>query len=228
MSKRDDYVSLICRLPSAGRLFLDKLPPLSRLKLEPRLKNMLDEQDYRRLQQVESIWNWRLSSTIENTDEVISKQAKKVYQQLQSETLRTIVRDKLELRTCIAALRRKALGQAAPNHTNWGFGRWVDHINRNWNETDFSLGTVFPWLGKARQLINKRDAEALERLILTDTFKRLLRLAGQHFFDFEAVVIYVLKWNLLDRASRSNVEGSNRRFTQLVDQGLGEFADALF
>ncbi|MFT4938390.1 MAG: hypothetical protein ACI88A_001417 [Paraglaciecola sp.] len=226
MSNLDDYVSLICGLANSERLFLAKLPPMSRLRLEQRLK-VLDEHDGRTLSKIESILDWRLQSN-ESSDQYINKQARKVYEQLQSDTLRSILRDKMELRTCIAALRRKALGQGAPDHTNWGFGRWVRHINHYWNEASFNLVTVFPWLPKAQQLIEQRDPEALERFVIERAFRQLQRFSGQHYFDFEAVVIYVLKWNIIDRSARYNVEGAKRRFAKLVHEGLGEFVNPEF
>jgi hypothetical protein len=226
MSNLDEYVSLISGFPNSERLFLAKLAPMSRLKLEQRLK-VLDDQDRRTLSKVESVLNWSLQSN-GNSDQHINKQAKKVYEELQSDTLRSILRDKMELRTCIAALRRKARGEGAPILKNWGFGRWVDHINHFWNEPNFNLVTVFPWFPKAQQLIQQGDPEALERLILERTFKQLQRFSCQHSFDFEAVVIYVLKWNIIDRTARYNVAGAKRRFVELVDESLGKFVSPEF
>jgi hypothetical protein len=217
----DEYVSLMSSLPSTERLFLAKLTPISRLRLEQRLKQ-LNEQDLRTLRQVESVLNWSMQN-LAFSDQQLIKQAKMVFVGLQSETLKTLVRDKMELRTCVGALRHRAQGENAPDNLNWGFGRWVSHINRNWNETHFALETVFPWLPQAKCFMDNKDAEGMERFILDHAFKQLQRCVNQHYFDLEAVIIYVLKWSIVDRTTRYNIEAAKIRFTELVEQGLGDF-----
>jgi len=226
MLNTHEYVSLISSLPSTERLFLAKLPPISRLRLEQRLKQ-LNSQDLNTLRQIESVLNWSMQN-LASSDQALIRHAKKVYLGLHSETLKTLVRDKMELRTCVAALRHRAQGKKAPDNPHWGFGRWVSHINRNWNETHFALETVFPWLPQAKGLMDKNNAEGMERFILEHAFKQLQRFVNQHYFDLEAVIIYVLKWSIVDRTTRYNIEAAKNRFTELVEQGLGNFADPIF
>ncbi|MGI9413141.1 MAG: hypothetical protein ACR2PM_05705, partial [Hyphomicrobiales bacterium] len=148
---------------------------------------------------------------------------------IDNETLQVIVRDRLELRTCVAALRRRMRGDGPPPpETPWGFGRWVGHISRNWTEPGFRLDGVFPWLREADRLMREDDTIALERLILEQSYMRLRRQAGEHEFDFEAVVIYVLKWNIVDRWGRYNAEAAARRFDDLTRAGLGAYATLSF
>lgn len=226
MFNKDEYVSLISSLPSSERLFLAKLPPISRLRLDQRLKQLSDK-DLATLRQVESVLDWSMQDLASSDRELISH-AKKVYAGFRSETLKTLVRDKMELRTCVAALRHRMQGENAPDNTHWGFGRWVEHINRNWNERHFALENVFPWLPKAKSFLDKKDAEGMERFILERAFGQLQRFANRHYFDLEAVIIYVLKWNIVDRGTRYNTEAAKNRFTELVEEGLGSFTDPVF
>jgi hypothetical protein len=226
MPPTDNYISLITSLPSSERLFVAKLPPISRLKLEKRLKQMAAE-DLAILRDIEAVLDWRMQH-IELDDAVVIKQAKSTMMKVTSETLQTLVREKLELRTCITAIRKKKNNEPAPNNTEWGIGRWVGHINRHWNEAQFGLGKSFPWLAEAEVLIQKDDAEGLERLILEQAFKQLKRYSTLHHFDLEAVVIYVLKWNIIDRGSRYNTEAAKKRFNDLVEEGLADFTAPLF
>ncbi len=226
MFNTDDYVSLMSSLPSSERVFLTKLPPISRLRLDQRLKQLTDD-DFKMLQQVESILDWSMLDLASSDQEIVSYTTK-IYASCKSETLKIIVREKMELRTCVAALRHRMRGDSAPEDTRWGFGRWVSHINRNWNETHFALETVFPWLPQAKALLEQKDAEGMERFILEHTFKQLQRCANQHYFDIEAVIIYVLKWNIIDRGIRYNSEAAKNRFTELVEEGLGNFSDPIF
>jgi hypothetical protein len=227
MSESDPYIMLISSLPSPEALFLAKQPPLSRLKLDQRLR-VLTPEDAETLQLVEGALDWRLQSITASEQDVI-KRAREALSRIENETLQLIVRDRLEVRTCMAALRRRARGEGAPSpDTPWGFGRWVGHMARNWTEATFRLDAVFPWLREADRLMKQDDTYALERLVLEQSYKRLERRAGEHMFDFVAVVIYVLKWNIVDRWGRYNAEAASRRFEDLTRAGLGAHATLSF
>ncbi len=227
MRDSDPYVMLISSLPSPEALFLAKQPPLSRLKLDQRLR-VLTPEDAETLNLVEKALDWR-QFTMTMTEEEAIDRGRKALSQIEDETLQLIVRDRLEIRTCIAALRRRNRGEQAPAPgTPWGFGRWVGHISRNWTDATFGLDLVFPWLREADRLMKQDDPMALQRLILEQAYKKMDRRAEGHDFDFVAVVLYVLKWNIVDRWGRYNAEAASRRFEELTEAGLGEHATLAF
>ncbi len=227
MSDPNAYVMLISSLPSPEALFLAKQPPLSRLKLDQRLR-VLDPDDAEALGLIEDALTWRRQSMEASDQEVISK-AREARSKIDNETLQLIIQDRLEIRTCVAALRRRARGEGPPQPgTPWGFGRWVSHIERNWTEPGFRLDGVFPWLRQADSLMKQNDTLALERLLLEQSYKNLQRRAWEHEFDFEAVVVYVLQWAIVDRWGRYNGEAAARRFEDLTETGLGEYANLSF
>lgn len=218
MSDPDAYVMLVSSLPDPQALFLAKQPPLSRLRLDQRLR-VLTAEDAERLKLVEEALNWRQLPMAASEQDVIDR-GRAASSRIESEALRLILRDRLEIRTCLAALRRRARGEGPPSDSAWGFGRWVGHIARNWTEPAFRLEGVFPWLREADRLLRQDDPLALERLVLDLSYEKLKRQAGEHAFDFEAVVIYVLKWSIVDRWARYNAEAAARRFEDLTQAGL--------
>ena len=227
MSDPNAYVMLISSLPSPEALFLAKQPPLSRLKLDQRLR-VLEPEDAETLRPVEDALQWDRLAISFTEDEVVSR-VQHALAKIDNEVLKQIIRERLEIRTCVAALRRRHRGEGPPPPgTCWGFGRWVDHIGRNWTEASFRLDRVFPWLREADSLMKAGDTVALERLLLQQAWKRLIRLTGEHEFDFEAVVIYVLKWNIVDRWVGYNGEAAMKRFAELVEASLGEHAALTF
>lgn len=227
MHAQDRYVMLLTSLPISERLFLAKQPPISRIKLERRLK-VLREDDAQMLRRIEAILHWG-DLPMETTDADIVADAKATLQHIESETLQAIVRQRLEMRTVIAALRRRKQGGGPPAPgTVWGFGRFTGHIARNWTEPGFRLGPGFPWVSEAARLLDENDALAFERLVLENAHRNLHRYDNRHHFDFEAVVIYVLKWNIFDRWARAKSETALKRFETLVDAGLGGHAALTF
>jgi len=226
MSDRNVYIMLMASLPSPGALFLAKRPPLSRLKLERRLR-VLKPEDARALKLTEQALQWG-EIPITMTDEEIVTRAKKAVREIQNETVCLMIRNRLEIRTCMVALRRRHSGGQAPGPgTVWGFGRWTAHIARNWNEGTFRLDKVFPWLRQADKLLKDGDTLPLQRLVLEQAWTSVNRLKGQHQYDFEAVVAYVIKWNIVDRWGRYNNEEAAKRFEQLTEAALGDHANLL-
>ena len=224
MGDPNAYVMLITGLPRPEALFRSKRPPLSRLKLDRRLR-VLAPDDAESLARVEQILTWA-SLPISLTEAQFVARVKTAMQAIDNETLRLIIRDRLEIRTCIAALRRRHRGETAPAPgTVWGYGRWLAHIARNWSETSFRLDGVFPWLREADRLLKAGDSLALQRLLLEQVWKNVSRHAGEHEFDFEAVVIYVLKWDIVDRWVRQDSELAAVRFEEMTETGLGDYAN---
>lgn len=224
MSDPDLYTALVTSLPSSERLFIAKQPPLSRLRLNKRL-TALNPEHRQTLALVERVLSW---SEYKMTDDIggVSARIKIALRDIAQPTLSAIIREQMELRTTIAALRMRNRGDTAPTST-WGYGRWTNHIAKNWAEPTFRLDAPMPWLRTAANLIERKDPLELERHILEVSSKQLQRHAANHRFDFEAVVIYVLKWDIFNRWAQSNSEAATRRFSNLLSDALRDFPDLM-
>lgn len=226
MSDPYQYTMLMTSLPYHGSLFAATRPPINRVKLESRLRVLSPEHREALDLVVNAILWYRMPLGLEEA-EIIARE-RKAMALVENETVRQIMLERLEIRTCIAALRRRLSGQTSPPAgRGWGYGRWLKHIARNWSEPSFRLDGVFPWLREADRLLRDRDTLGLERLLLETVWKALGRHAAEHEFDFEAVVIYVLRWNVIDRWTRYDSEAASQRFSALVDSALGEHAKVL-
>lgn len=224
MPSRDQYTTLISSLPPMERLFGATQAPLSQLRLGERL-NMLEEHHRALLTRVEQTLFWSHHPINRNDAEIIAE-GQRLLADLDNSLLRELVQYRLEVRTAVAALRRRQRGEEAPTSEEpWGFGRWLDHIRRHWQDPTFRLQGVFPWLTRAQQLLAQEDSVGLERLLLGTAWDHLGRAAEGHYFDFEAVVIYVLRWSIISRWVHYEAELAAQRFERLVDEGLGEYAE---
>ena len=218
------YVTLMASLPPIGKLFEATQTPISRLKLESRLK-MLTEKDAILLNRISSLIAWS-EQPMERTDAQFIAEAQRFFEEVRSPILQEIVAYRLDVRTIVAALRRRHRGESNPPMGQpWGFGRWVNYIERHWTEPEFHLEVMFPWVSAAHRLLSANDSAALERLQFEVNWKMLQRVETGHYFDFEAVVIYVMRWSIVDRWIRYNGEGAVERFRKLVDAGREQFTD---
>lgn len=223
MARRMAYTMLIGSLPPLLSLFAAKQTPISRLHLDRRL-SLLQPEDARTLALIEDLLQWSRLSIVRTDGEIVA-QAEAVMLRLDNSFLRDIVRWRLELRTAVAALRRRQRGDPPPvRGERWGYGRWVDHIRRHWSEPHFRLEPMLPWIVEAHRLLAEGDSRSLERTLLGLVWDTLGRAAEGHYFDFEAVVIYVLRWNVVDRWTRYDGAAAADRFERMTDEGLGKYA----
>lgn len=215
---------LVASLPYLPPLFAANKPPMSRERLESRL-DMLSDEDRHQLRVIEDLMHWN-RFPLEITDQDVVERAEKVIPGLRDERLRQVAMWRMEIRTVVAALRRRAAGRSpVSSKERWGYGRWVRHIEKNWSRPDFGLANAVPYVVQFQQLIEQRDALGLERALLTTVSRELARIADMHYFDFEAVALYVLRWEIIARWTGHDRERAQDRFDRLIGEGLGKYAD---
>lgn len=220
---RDEYTRVMASLPSLGPILAARHPPINRARLQSRMRQ-LNPEHQAEMQWLGDLLAWsRLPLDIE--DREIVRRARRVIPSLSSPTLAQLARDRLELRTVVAALRRRHAGQEGPpTEPDWGYGRFVLRIMENWRDPGFGVTRKFPFVLRARALLEKGDTSGVERIVLETAWRQADRLATGHVFDFEAVALYVARWLLLERWTRYDAQAASARFEELVDDALGRAA----
>lgn len=226
MSENTRYAMLMASLPPHPLSLWDlKNKPVSRIHLERRLR-LLPEQDRQQLEQLESVLHWAKMDPDKSSDAVIAAETERVIQSIEVALLRDAIVWRMELRTLITAIRRRKLGMKAPQKNEaWGYGQIVTFIRKNWQMDDFNLAHRFAWLKQAHSLFETDQSVELEKLLLNLSWQHYERIGQSHYFDFEAVVIYVLRWNIVNRWAQCNEEIAMRQFEALVHDGLGDFLE---
>ena len=205
-------VALMAALPHPGRLFAARERPIARRQLDRRLRELAPA-DARTLDAVEGLLR-RRAADVGAGDGDVAVRGRAVLAELSDATLLEVVRRRLEMRTVIAALRRRRDGGAAP--ADPGCHRRAGRLRRCWAWPDLGLGGWHPWLGAARAALDAGDALGLERLLLRRAWRDLDELGRDHRFDVTAVVLYVLRWDLMDRWMRYDAEAAGERLDALA------------
>jgi len=218
------YAMLLASLPKHPLdLFSAKHATLSSIQLQRRL-DLLDAHDAADLARIESILYWSEHRMGSDADVIAQGQA--LLAQIRNAFLRQVIIWRLEQRTVLAALRQRHLGLPRPQPKSlWGFGQWLPYIEVNWNVPDFGLGRRIPWVVPMQELLAANKTLELEKLVLNLIWKHYARQKHNHFFDFEAVVIYVFRWDIINRWLHYSKPEAALRFDELVRDGLGTFAD---
>lgn len=218
MSDAHRYAMLLNALPYHGPLFGARQTPLSRLRLTQRLA-LLTPEDAESLHTLNDVLDWAQLDLDRSDAEAVAR-ANRIVPGIADPFIRELLVWRLEFRTLIAALRRRRRGDPAPGDDRWGFGRWLSGIRRNWHEPAFRLDGVFPWLPEANRLLALDDSIGLERLLLGTSWNHLERISDGHYFDFAAVAIYVMRWDLIARWTTYQGEAGLQRFDELIAHGL--------
>ncbi len=224
MSDPTRYAMLICSLPHHGSLFRASRPPLSRFRLYQFL-HMLDDRDKADHQVVSRLLDWYHQDQNRSDAELIADAHRRI-PGLFNPMARDLVEWRLEMRSVLAALRHRQRGKDRPPEGRaWAYGRWVPTMLSHWDEPDLGVERVYPWISEARSLFEAGDSLGLERLLLSVVWQDLGRRAEGHEFDFEAVLIYCLRWDLIARWTGYREQPACTRFEHLVREGLSGMSE---
>lgn len=213
------YTLLLSSLPvQPAELFSSRLPVISRIQLDKRLA-LLDADDAADLARIEGLLHW--SKMHEWDDATIIKAGERELTLIRSDFLRDIVCWRLELRTLLTALRRRHAGEnITAADPFYGFGGHLQFIRRYWQKPDFGLGNTLPWIKQAQQFIAEDKPLELDKLMLELNWQHYARLSVGHYFDFPAVVLYVLRWYLINRWVSYDKDRALLRFNELINAGM--------
>jgi len=204
--------------PHKTRLFDENIVPISRIQLNKRLK-LLDEKDAADLLRIEGLLHW--SQMKNDIDQQFVKSTLASIESIDNQFIKDIVIWRLEVRIILAALRIRQQGsKQAPAKKILGFDCWHYYISHYWNEPDFGLGKQCPWLVEANAFMLANQSLQLEKLLLKMVWEHYHRQNFGHYFNFEAVIIYVLRWDIVSRWYSNDKEVAVKRFNDLVDKGL--------
>lgn len=212
------YYTLIASLPHLPTHFDVARPPISRPRLNQRLAE-LDEHDARVLGQLSDFLAWD-RQTLERSEQNVIDDYHRLQEEIHHPVVLRIVDDRINMRTLVGALRRRRDGEGPPR----GVGRLVRTIHDRWQEPQFGLGRQFRWIESFETLMLAGEAVAAERVLYEYSWEACCRMAGEFHFSFEAVLLYVARWSLVDRWTSRDNEAGLARFDQLLAETLGDYA----
>ncbi len=211
---------LIASLPHLPPHFDVERPPITWPRLEQRLK-LLREQDLVVFERLANFLAWD-RQPLDRTDEEVVAEYDKLMSVLRNRLVIDIVNHRMDVRTIVSALRRRRDGKEPPI----GVGRLVEPIRRNWQDPFFQLQRRHLWIEEFATRMLAGEAAEAERLLFEVTWKTWSRMAAEEFtFSFEAVLLYIARWAIVDRWTSRDVEKGRARFEELIEETLGDHAN---
>jgi len=215
------YITLLASLPPLPRFDQTERLPITRERLHQRL-SMLTPDDAQLFEHTADFLTWQGQSATRTDQEMIAS-FKKMEAYLVQPELRSIFDFPIDQLTIMAALRRRFLGLQAPAAGEpWGVGRYVSHIEHNWKDPDFNLSAVYHWIPQARTHLEAGETLALERLLKNTLWDHVDRSVQPYAFDLSAVLVYIIKWDILDLWLSYNIDDAQVHFDELVTEVTDE------
>ncbi|MEW6218013.1 MAG: hypothetical protein AB1634_00580 [Thermodesulfobacteriota bacterium] len=122
-------------------------------------------------------------------------------------------------RLLVAGVRRQNRGQEPPPAAGT-WGRW---LAMHWQEPGFGLGLRFPWLLELTALLQAGATGAAQELACQVLWQELDRLRPAHPFHLEAVLLYVVRWQVVAAWAGRDTAAGGERLAELVEATLGEY-----
>ena len=215
----EPYITLIASLPYLPPFEKAERSPITRLRLEQRLHILMPE-DARQLAIAEALVGWRMSLARPKTDKDMVLRCRAALQEIKQPALREFIEFRLDQQTILAGLRLHHAGfeSSVFEQVNNGASRWMGFIASHWNDPDFRLAAVYPWIPKARSYLETSDACGLDRLLMSIIWQRLSRITESNRFGFEAVFAFVFKWDILQAWLARDAEKAKSRFQELIKE----------
>ena len=213
-----EYITLVSSLPYLPPFEKAERSPITRLRLEQRLHS-LEADDAKQLAIAEALASWRLSLAKPKTDKEMVLRCRVALQTITQPALREFVEFRMDQQTILAGLRqRNAVFESSFLERVNGASRWAGFITSHWDDPDFKLAAVYPWIPKARSYLEANDARGLDSLIMNIIWRRLGLIAESNRFGFEAVFAFVFKWDILQAWLARDAEQATSRFQELIKE----------
>lgn len=212
------YYQLIASLPRLPYFARAEFLPITRQRLQQRLRQ-LQPADAQQLTAVLELVRWWPRRAVGGSDQTLLSAFRAAETLRLHPALREYLVHRMQLRTLLAALRRKRAGQEPPGEREaWGVEPLASRVRRRWSDPHFGLAGRFRWLPAADELLAAADARGLERLLMDVTWRELTRLGERQMFDFPAVFAYAGKWDILQAWLAGNAAAGKIKFQALIEQ----------
>ncbi len=225
MAESHSYYMLVASLPQLPVRFDSGRLPISWLTLRDRLR-MLEPKDRQSTRQVGLYFLWDRQPLDRTDDEVIIRYHE-LLKQDDNPLTRHLIRSRTEMRLLLSAIRRQRRGLGPPNWAGKvaGSEALTSQLRKGWNQPYFNLGARYRWVEAFSKLYDSGDVGEAQRVLFAERWTDWTRIAEKHTFSFEAVIAYLVRWEIIDRWTSQNAEAGKARFANLIEETLGEYAN---
>ena len=216
-----NYYMLIASLPALPTRFDGGVNPITRSTLSRRLQT-LDEDDDRTIVQLADFFRWD-RQPIDRSDGEVMTTFRKISSAIGNPLVRRVVNHRFEMRCLVAATRCKRDDLACPELPDLPVS---PIIKRQWDQPHFGLASQYPWLVRFTDALDKQQPREAQHVLFDELWSVWSRLNQRYHFAFESIVLYLARWEILDRWASQNEAIGRERFDGLVDRVISRNASS--
>lgn len=216
------YYMLVASLPALPVRFDAGRVPISRATLRERLE-LLDPGDAAVTAQVDQYFS-RSPESLEKTDEQVIARYHELMRSSSNDLVRHLIQTRTESRLLLSAFRRQRAGLAPPTWELRPNDPLAEQVRKHWSTPQFGLRGPYRWLEAFAKHYDAGDMVGAQRVIFAERWNDWTQIAQRYTFSLEAVIAYLVRWEIVDRWTSQNAEAGKARFHNLVEETLGEYA----
>lgn len=207
------YYTLMTSLPKLSGNFKVSHLPISQLQLMKRTKLVPDHDKEIVKLLINLTWrDWFNTETDIKNDRIMTAKMNELHNPFIDELITYV----FDIRSILAAIRlRKSNSDSTDNKQTVLLTHWRERILNHWNEPDFGLGSVYPWLSDVIAKQSSNESQLIDEMVITQLWKHLQSIETLHYFDLEALIIYLVRWQIINYWSQFDGE---KAFTEIDKQ----------
>lgn len=220
------YYMLVSSLPQLPVRFDSGRLPISWATLNERLQ-LLHPADRQVTRQLGLYFLWD-SQPLDRTDDEVVARYHELLAGASNPLVRHLIQSRTEMRLLLSAIRRQRRGLPPPSWAGKvkGCEGLTNSLRKAWSHPQLGLGARYPWVEAFTRFYDSGDAGEAQWVLFAQRWRDWTRIAEQHTFSFEAVIAYLVRWEIIDRWTSQNAEAGYGRFANLIEETLGEYATA--
>ena len=218
------YYTFLASLPALGRFDRVERLPITIDRLRARFR-ILPPEEAELLDRALRLLSWRYQRVERSDADTVA-----LYREMMAEPrLTEIVTFRANLRTAVAALRHRHLGRPVPaSPDELGPGTNARQLIKGWERPDFGLEHASPWLPELRAKLERGETAEAEHLLLSVVWDFLNSLPVSHgAFRFEACIVYLFKWDVVERWLAYSKEGAMERLVSHIERLRADYHRAI-
>lgn len=186
---------------------------------------MLEPEDRLVTRQLALYFLWD-NQPLDRTDAEVIARYHELLQEAANPLVRHLIQNRTAMRLILSAIRRQRAGLGPPPWAGnvRGAEELTNHIRKHWHQPYFNLGSRYRWVEPFTKLYDAGDTVAAQRVLFAQRWRDWTKIAEQHTFSFEAVIAYLVRWEIVDRWASQNAAAGQARFANLIEETLGEYA----
>lgn len=193
---------------------------ISELRLKKRLKLLPDSERNILITLTDAVWDSWFDLEMPFSE---TQNKAKIIQDLKNPFMNNLLEWFFDIRSILVALRlRKHKSKPPEIPSEYWITRFGSKLISHWQHPDFGLKSIYPWVPNLSAQMENSNIDIVEELLLSLIWKHLDNIEDRHYFDFEALIIYLLRWKVINYWSRFNKKVTEKHILKFVDTLLSE------